>query len=231
LSRYVDGICYRAYRHADMLELAKWSTVPVLNALDDLEHPCQTVADLLTMRERWAGKFPGHRVAWIGDGNNVLHSLLIGAGALGLDVSSATPAGYLPHPEIVAVAQALAKTSGARLTFVRDPKDAARGADALYTDVWVSMGEESEEAARKAAFQGYQINAALLALAQPEAFVLHDLPAHRGLEITDDVLDGPRAAVWDQAENRLHGQKALLERFLRAPNPSSRPPGRRATGS
>ena len=216
LSRYVDGICYRAFRHADEVELAKSSSVPVINALDDLEHPCQIVADLLTMRERWSGTFPGHRLAWIGDGNNVLHSLLLGAAVVGLDLTAATPAAYAPNPQVLARAQEFAARSGAHLSIVRDPKDAARGADVLYTDVWVSMGEEAEEAARKAAFQGFQINDALLALARPTAFVMHDLPAHRGLEITDAVLDGPRAAVWDQAENRLHAQKAILELVLGA---------------
>jgi len=166
------------------------------------------------MHERWKGRFRGHRLAWIGDGNNVLHSLLLGAAAVGLDLSVATPATYRPQAEIVAAAEALAAGSGATLSFTADPRAAARGADALYTDVWVSMGEEAEQAAREAAFKGYQINAALVGLAAPGAFVLHDLPAHRGQEITDDVLDGPRSAAWDQAENRLHAQKAILERFV-----------------
>ncbi|HTZ62415.1 MAG TPA: ornithine carbamoyltransferase [Thermoplasmata archaeon] len=214
LSRYCDAIAYRAFRHADEVELARWATIPVINALDDLEHPCQIVADLLTMHERWKGRFRGHRLAWIGDGNNVLHSLLLGAAAVGLDLSVATPATYRPQAEIVAAAEALAAGSGATLSFTADPRAAARGADALYTDVWVSMGEEAEQAAREAAFKGYQINAALVGLAAPGAFVLHDLPAHRGQEITDDVLDGPRSAAWDQAENRLHAQKAILERFV-----------------
>jgi ornithine carbamoyltransferase len=214
LSRYVDGICYRAMRHADVVELARAATVPVINALDDVEHPCEIIADLLTLRERWQGRLKGHRLAWIGDGNNVLHSLLLGAGAVGLSVTAATPAGYAPRPEIVARAQKLAAASGAELTLTTDPTEAATGADALYTDVWVSMGDEAEEAARHAAFQGYQINDALLALAAPEAFVLHDLPAHRGQEITDSVMDGPRSAIWDQAENRLHATKAILERLL-----------------
>ncbi len=214
LSRYVDGIVYRAFRHADEVELARWATVPVINALDDLEHPCQIVADLLTMRERWRGKFRGHRLAWIGDGNNVLHSLLLGIAAVGGDLVAATPPAYAPRPEIVAAAQALARRSGAKIELVHDPAEAARDADALYTDVWVSMGDEAESAARHVAFRGYQINDRLVGTAAPDAFVLHDLPAHRGEEITDEVLDGPRAAVWDQAENRLHAQKAILERLL-----------------
>ncbi|HTW40023.1 MAG TPA: ornithine carbamoyltransferase [Thermoplasmata archaeon] len=215
LSRYCDVLAYRAFRHADMLELAKWTTIPVINALDDLEHPCQIVADLLTMSERWGGSFHGHRLGWVGDGNNVLHSLLLGAAAVGLDLVAATPEAYAPHPDIVRSARELAKKSGAQLTLSHAPGDAARGADALYTDVWVSMGEESEQTAREKAFAGYQINAELLKLAKPSAFVLHDLPAHRGLEITDEVLDGPQSAAWDQAENRLHAQKAILELLVR----------------
>lgn len=214
LSRYCDVLAYRAFRHADMLELARWSTIPVINALDDLEHPCQIVADLLTMSERWKGRFQGRRLAWIGDGNNVLHSLLLGAAAVGLDLAAATPPAYRPRPEIVERAEELARRSGATLEFTAEPRTAAAGADALYTDVWVSMGEEAEQAAREAAFRGFQVNADLLALAKPGAFVLHDLPAHRGLEITDEMLDGPQSAAWDQAENRLHAQKAILELLL-----------------
>jgi ornithine carbamoyltransferase len=214
LSRFVDAISYRAFRHTDMVELARWATIPVINALDDLEHPCQIVADLLTMHERWKGRFRGHRLAWVGDGNNVLHSLLLGAAAVGLDLVAAVPAGYDPNPEVVEAARRLGKTSKASLTFTHDPQVAARDADALYTDVWVSMGDETEREAREAAFRGYQINDRLLAEARPNAFVLHDLPAHRGQEITDSVLDGPRSAAWDQAENRLHAQKAILELLL-----------------
>lgn len=214
LSRYCDGLIYRAFHHADVVELARTASIPVINALDDLEHPCQIVADLLTMAERWGGGFSGRRLAWIGDGNNVLHSLLLGAAAVGLDLTAATPRAYGANPGIVSAAQALAAQSGAHLRFVEDLTEAAEGADALYTDVWVSMGDEAEGAARTQAFQGYQINSALLGRAAPNAFVLHDLPAHRGLEITDEVLDGPRSAAWDQAENRLHAQKAILELLI-----------------
>jgi len=214
LSRYVDAVCYRAFRHADMVELARAATVPVINALDDLEHPCQVVADLLTMHERWKGRFRGHRLGWVGDGNNVLHSLLLGSAAVGLDLVAAVPAGYDPRPDVVDAARALARATKASLSFTHDPHVAARNADALYTDVWVSMGDEAEREARESAFHGYQINDELLAEAHPGAFVLHDLPAHRGQEITDSVMDGPRSAVWDQAENRLHAQKAILELVL-----------------
>jgi ornithine carbamoyltransferase len=217
LSRYLDGIVYRAFRHQDTAELARWATVPVINALDDLEHPCQIVADLLTLSERWEGGFRGRRLAYIGDGNNVLNSLLIGCAVVGLDLTSAIPENYRPPAEVVTKAEALAGRSGAKLRFVVRPEEAAQDADALYTDVWVSMGDEDERAAREAAFAGYQINAALLKLAKREVWVLHDLPAHRGLEITDDVMDGPRSIVWDQAENRLHAQKAILDLMLRRP--------------
>ncbi len=214
LSRYVDGIVYRAFRHTDEVELARWATVPVINALDDREHPCQAVADLMTLHERWGGKFRGRRLAWVGDGNNVLHSLLIGSAIVGLDLACATPTGYRPDPGVVQIAQRMAHAGGATLSFTNDPRAAARGADALYTDVWVSMGVEAEQAARERAFQGFQLNSGLLALAKPGACVLHDLPAHRGQEITDEVIDGPQSVVWDQAENRLHAQKAILERLL-----------------
>jgi ornithine carbamoyltransferase len=226
LSRYCDVIAYRAFRHIDVVELARWASVPVINALDDLEHPCQIVADLLTMRERWKGRFAGHRLAWVGDGNNVLHSLLLGVASVGLDLASATPEKYRPDPAIVRSAQALARRSGAKLSFTTDPREAAREADALYTDVWVSMGDEAEQSARERAFQGYQVNSELVSLAKPGAFVLHDLPAHRGQEITDEVMDGPQSAVWDQAENRLHAQKAILEYLVPAPARRSGPRGR-----
>ncbi|HUI38892.1 MAG TPA: ornithine carbamoyltransferase [Thermoplasmata archaeon] len=217
LSRYVDAIVYRAFRHEDVRELARHARVPVVNALDDLEHPCQIAADLLTLRERWPGGFGGKRLAYIGDGNNVLHSLLLGCAAVGLDLTYASPDAYRPRPEVLEAAEGLARRTGARIVSAGSPPEAARGADALYTDVWVSMGDEAEKEARERAFRGYQINAALVAAAAPEVWVLHDLPAHRGLEITDEVMDGPRAAIWDQAENRLHAQKAILERLLPAP--------------
>jgi ornithine carbamoyltransferase len=214
LSRYVDGICYRAFKNQDMRALAEAATVPVVNALDDREHPCQIAADLLTLYERWHGVFAGRTLAYIGDGNNVLNSLLIGSAIVGLNVVAATPKSYRPSAEVVAAAERWAKRSGSTVRVVESPQDAARGADALYTDVWVSMGDEAEKDAREAAFQGYQINQQLVGLANPGAWVLHDLPAHRGMEITDEVMDGPRAAIWDQAENRLHAQKAILELVL-----------------
>jgi ornithine carbamoyltransferase len=217
LSRYVDAICYRAFRHEDMRALADAATVPVINALDDREHPCQIAADLLTLHERWTGGFPGKTLAYIGDGNNVLHSLLLGAAIVGLNIVAATPSGYRPAPAIVTQAEGIARRTGSTVRVVESPAEAARGADAIYTDVWVSMGEEAEKGARETAFRGYQVNSELVGLAHSGVWVLHDLPAHRGQEITDDVMDGPRAAIWDQAENRLHAQKAILEHVLPAP--------------
>jgi len=214
LSRYVDAIVYRAFRHSDEVELAKGATVPVINALDDREHPCQIVADLETLLERW-GSLKGHRLAYVGDGNNVLHSLLLGSGLSGIHLTCAIPAAYRPLPEVVAQAKEFAEDSGGRITFTESPVEAATDAEALYTDVWVSMGDEAQQQEREQAFEGYQINAELLRAAQPGAFVLHDLPAHRGLEITDEIMDGPQAAIWDQAENRLHAQKAILEWLMR----------------
>ncbi|MCI4333471.1 MAG: ornithine carbamoyltransferase [Thermoplasmata archaeon] len=216
LSRYVDAICYRAFRHEDMRALADAATVPVLNALDDREHPCQIAADLLTLYERWHGAFSGRTLAYIGDGNNVLNSLLLGSAIVGLNIVAATPKAYRPPADVVTEAEGWGKRSGASVQLVDTPAEAAKGADALYTDVWVSMGDEAEKEAREAAFRGYQLNAELLALAKPGVWVLHDLPAHRGQEITDEVMDGPRAAIWDQAENRLHAQKAILEHVLQA---------------
>ncbi len=221
LSRYVDAIAYRAMRHDDERALAAGATVPVLNALDDREHPFQVVADLLTLYEAWGGRFGGRRLAFIGDGNNVCNSLALGAALVGLDFVAASPAGYASPPEVQQEAKRLAAASGARIEWTTSPEAAARGADALYTDVWVSMGDEAETDARMRAFDGYRIDAALLAQAAPHVRVLHDLPAHRGLEITDDVIDGPQSLVWEQAENRLHANKAVLEYFL-APRLASR---------
>ncbi len=223
LSRYYDGLVYRAFKWQNEEELARWASVPVINALDDREHPCQIVADLQTLSERWAGRFTGRRLAWIGDGNNVLQSLVLGCAAVGLDLIAAIPEGYRPSDEILARANRLAAGTGAKIRIVADPREAAKDADALYTDVWVSMGEEAEAAARKTAFRGYTIDDGLLDLARPGAFAMHDLPAHRGLEITDSVMDGDRQAIWDQAENRLHAQKAILELLIPPAVPRSTP--------
>jgi len=221
LSRYYHAMVYRAYKWQNEEELARWASVPIINALDDREHPCQIVADLLTLNERWHGEFRKHRLAYIGDGNNVLNSLVLGCAIVGLDFVAAIPEGYRPTDARLAQAAEFGRKSGATTTIVTDPKEAARGADAIYTDVWVSMGEEAEKAKREAAFAGYTISDALLDLGRPGAFAMHDLPAHRGLEITDSVMDGSRQAIWEQAENRLHAQKAILELLL--PGPTAAP--------
>ncbi len=213
LSRYVDGIMYRAYRNENMRELAHYATVPVINGLDDKEHPCQIIADLLTIQER-KGDLTGLKLAYVGDGNNVCNSLLLGCAILGMRIAVATPKGYEPETTIVEEAGRIAKGSGGRIEVVHEPGEAVRGADVVYTDVWVSMGMEKEREERERTFRPYQINAQLTAMAKPDAIVMHCLPAHRGLEITDDVIDGPQSVVFDQAENRLHAQKAILARFL-----------------
>ena len=211
LSRWVDIIAARTFRHATVEMLANHATVPVINALSDLEHPCQALADFFTLWERGLN-LSAIRLAWIGDGNNVCHSLLLLAALLGTPITVATPAAYAPDPGIQAAARAL----GARLSLTADPREAAAGADVLYTDVWISMGQEVEREKRLAAFQGYQINEGLLACARPGVLVMHCLPAHRGEEISDSVLDGPRSVVLDQSENRLHAQKAVLLHLLGA---------------
>lgn len=216
LSRYVDAIVYRAFRHADVAELARMASVPVINALDDLEHPCQIAADLLTLYERWDGTFSGRTLVYIGDGNNVCNSLAIGCAIVGLNFTGAVPNAYRPPKEVLATAERFAKRSGAEVKLLESPAEAAKGADVLYTDVWVSMGDETQEKERTAAFRGYTIDETLLGLAKPDAAVMHDLPAHRGLEITDAVMDGPQSIIFDQAENRLHAQKAILEMLLPA---------------
>lgn len=213
LSRYVDGIMIRTFDQGEVEELARWAEVPVINGLTDLHHPCQALADYFTLQEH-KGRLAGLRLAFIGDGNNVCHSLLQGAARLGVHFVAATPAGYEPRPEIVAEARREAERTGGSIEVVRDPREAARGADALYTDTWVSMGQERDAERRKRDFAGYQVNGELLRLADPEAVVMHCLPAHYGQEITEEVAYGPHSAIFDQAENRLHVQKALLVLLL-----------------
>ena len=213
LSRYVDGIMYRAFKHESVRDLARNASVPVINGLDDREHPCQTVSDLFTIQER-KSPLDGLKLAYVGDGNNVCNSLLLGSAAVGMDMTAACPAGYEPDPELLREARQIAKDRGATIEVAHDPHSAVRGADVIYTDVWVSMGQEREKEEREKIFRPYQVNAKLLDHAKPDAVVMHCLPAHRGLEITDEVMDGPRSIVFDQAENRLHAQKAILARFL-----------------
>lgn len=213
LERWVDAIMSRTFAHRTVEELAEHARIPVINGLSDLEHPCQALADLMTILER-VGKVRDVRIAWVGDGNNVCHSLLLGGAKLGARLSVATPRTYVPLQAVVARAQEIARLTGASITAGTDPQEAVRDAQVVYTDVWVSMGQEAERSAKLPAFAGFQINAELLRRAAPDVMVLHCLPAHRGEEITDDVLDGPHSAVFDQAENRLHAQKALLATLL-----------------
>ncbi|HEY8489920.1 MAG TPA: ornithine carbamoyltransferase [Dehalococcoidia bacterium] len=209
LSRYVDAIAIRTFADETLHELAAYADVPVINALSDGEHPCQALADLLTIRERF-GRLAGVRVAYVGDGNNVASSLALAAAMAGAHVVLASPPGFqLPAP-VAERAAAYARASGGSVTLTTEPAEAAQGAQVVYTDVWTSMGQEAQQALRREAFAGYQVNPALLARAAPEAIVMHDLPAHRGEEIVDEVIESPQSVVFDQAENRLHAQKAVL---------------------
>jgi len=210
LARYVHGVVVRTFEQQRLERLADAASIPVVNALSDLEHPCQALADLLTIREH-LGALGGLNLTYVGDGNNVAHSLLLAGALAGMHVSVATPPGYEPIPQIAKRATVIAEETGGSVTVTTDAPEAVRGADAVYTDVWASMGKEREAEERRFIFAPYQLNAVLLARASDRAIVLHCLPAHRGEEITDDVIDGPRSVVWDQAENRLHTQKALLE--------------------
>jgi ornithine carbamoyltransferase len=209
LSRYLDGIVIRTFAQADVDELAEHSDIPVINGLTDEFHPCQALADVMTIRERF-GSFDGVRVAYLGDGNNVCHSLMVACAKLGMDLVAATPEGYEPSGEVVGWAREAAETSGASVEIERDPWRAADGADVLYTDVWTSMGQDAEREQRLRDLADYRIDSSMVALASERAIVLHCLPAHYGEEITEEVLYGPRSAVWDQAENKLHSVKALM---------------------
>lgn len=213
MSRYVDAIVLRTFGHERLESLAGASTVPVVNSLSDYEHPCQTLADVMTVVERF-GDATGRTIAYFGDGNNVAHSLLLGCAKLGMHVRVATPTGFEPIPQVVQRASELAAETGGSVEITNDPKAAAEGADILYTDVWASMGQEQEHAERVLVFTPYRIDPAALDRASDDAIVMHCLPAHRGEEITDEVMDGPHSVVWDQAENRLHTQKALLAWLL-----------------
>ena len=212
LSRYVHGIMARVFGHEIVEELAAYADVPVINGLSDLYHPCQALGDIMTVRERF-GKFEGLTLVYVGDGNNVANSLMLGGAVVGLNVTVVTPAGYEPPPEVVAKARGLAAASGAVIATTND-LSAAAGADVLYADVWASMGQESEAAKKKKDFAGFTVDAKMLAAAAPGAIVLHCLPAHYGEEITEEVAHGPQSAIWDEAENRLHAQKALLSLLL-----------------
>jgi ornithine carbamoyltransferase len=213
LSRYVDGIMIRTFDHAEVEELARYASVPVINGLTDLLHPCQVLADLMTAREA-IGSWAGKTVAWIGDGNNMANSWINAAGLLGFELRIACPEGYDPDPEILARNQAKA-----RISVTRSPAEAAAGAHVVTTDVWASMGQEAEAEVRAKAFAGYLVDEAMMQRAAPGAIFLHCLPAHRGEEVTDGVIEGPWSRVWDEAENRLHIQKALMAALMGTDDP------------
>ena len=217
LSRFVDGIMARVFAHQDIMDLARHATVPVINGLSDLLHPCQALADYFTLLER-RGRFDGLKIAYVGDGNNVCHELMFGAVKLGTAMSVASPAGYEPNQLIVkSAAREAQKGKTPAPEVMSDPREAVKGADAVYTDVWTSMGQEAESEARNAAFEGYIVDQALMSEAQPDAVFMHCLPAHRGEEVAAEVMDGPQSIVFDEAESRLHVQKALMALLMAPP--------------
>lgn len=213
MSRYLDGIMIRTFGHDRVVDLARCATIPVINGLSDLAHPCQVLADYQTIYES-KGKLEGLKLAYIGDGNNMAHSLMIGGAKLGVHVSVGCPEGYEPDPQILRDAQEIAKATGATIEVVRDPRKAVRDADVIYSDVWASMGFEQEQQEREAAFGSYQVDEKLAAFAKPDYLFMHCLPAHRGEEVSEGVIDGPHSIIFDQAENRLHAQKALLAALI-----------------
>jgi ornithine carbamoyltransferase len=213
LSGYLDGIMARVFDHQHVVELAKWSRVPVINGLSDYNHPCQALADALTIREKF-GSLRGLHVAYVGDGNNVATSLLHISAKLGAHFAIASPEGYDLPADVVQKGREFGRAAGSDVSTMRNAREAVRGAHVIYTDTWTSMGQEAEAETRKRIFPPYQVNASLVALADPQVIVLHCLPAHRGQELTDEVADGPHSAIFPQAENRMHAQKALLMRLL-----------------
>lgn len=213
LSRYADGIMYRAFSNEIMRELAKNATVPVINGLDDVEHPCQCAADLLTILEKKSA-LKGLQLTYVGDGNNVCNSLLLGCAITGMNMRAATPKSHAPNADILAKAQEIAAEKGCTVEVLSNPYEAARGADVIYTDTWVSMGQESEKEEREKLFLPYQVNSKLAENANKGWLFMHCLPAHRGYEVSEEVIDGPNSVVFDQAENRMHAQKAILAAVL-----------------
>jgi len=213
LARYVDVIMARTFAHQTVVDLARYAGVPVINGLSDDLHPCQALADFFTLREIF-GSLDGRKLAYVGDGNNVAHSLLLMAPAVGMDIAVASPSGYRPKEMYLAEAQRLAIDRGTRVSVTESPQEAVEGASAVYTDVWASMGQEGEAEARRQAFAGFEVTVDLMSKAQPEAVFLHCLPCHRGEEVAAEVVDGPRSRVFDEAENRMHVQKALLVTLL-----------------
>ncbi len=215
LARYVQVVMARVFAHADVVELAQWSSVPVINGLSDYSHPCQGVADFLTMFEH-KGELKGRKLTYLGDSNNVTHSLIFGATKLGMDFTLGAPEGYSLRADVMELAQQFAAESGSKIHVTNDPREAIADADVVYTDTWTSMGQEAEAEERRKIFPPYQVNTELLAFAKKDAIVMHCLPAHRGEEITNEVADGPQSVIFDQAENRMHGQKAILVWVLEA---------------
>ena len=213
LSRYVDGIMARTFAYQTILDLAKYASVPVINGLTDYDHPCQVLADLFTIYEK-KGSLKGLTLTYVGDGNNVLHSLIQGCVKVGMNIIYASPSGYKPLESVVEEAKVVAKTTGSTITATDEPLEAVKYTDVIYTDVWVSMGQEEEKAKRLADLKRYQLNSELLSKAKKDVLVMHCLPAHRGEEITDEVMDGPNSIVFDEAENRLHTQKAIMKLLM-----------------
>lgn len=218
LSRYVDGIMARVFSHDHVKELATYASVPVINGLSDLLHPCQVLCDLLTIREK-LGRLEGVKLVFVGDGNNMAHSLMNGGARFGMTVAVCHPRGYAPNPDVVTRAREAAAETGGAILITEDPKEAVEDADVVYTDVWASMGQEKERAERLARFNGYQVDAKLMSLARPRALFMHCLPAHRGEEVSAEVIDGPNSVVFDEAENRLHVQKAIMARYMGSARP------------
>lgn len=213
LSRYVDGIVLRTFEHKNVLELAKFATVPVINGLSDFSHPCQGLADVYTVKEKFK-KLKGVTLAYVGDGNNVCNSLLFACAKVGMNMNVGCPKGYEPDSAVVSDAKSIAAKAGGKISIFNDPLQAAKDADVLYTDVWASMGQEQEAKARKEIFKDYQVNSVLMKLAKKNCLIMHCLPAHRGEEITDEAMDSPNSVVFDEAENRMHVQKAILIKLL-----------------
>ncbi|WP_442604331.1 ornithine carbamoyltransferase [Paenibacillus sp. KN14-4R] len=213
MSRYLDGIMIRTFGHRNVVDLARGATVPVINGLTDLSHPCQALTDYMTILEH-KGKLKGLKMTYIGDGNNMVHSLMVGASKLGVDISVATPVGYEPDAEMVKIAVENAKATGAKIHVCHDPREAMEGADVVYTDVWASMGFEAEQAKRAEAFRDFQVNEALMQVAKSDYLFMHCLPAHRGEEVSEGVIDGKHSIIFDQAENRLHAQKAIMAAIM-----------------
>ena len=215
LSRYVDGIMARTFAHKTVTDLAEYASVPVINGLTDLSHPCQSMTDYFTAWEKFGGELKGRKIAYVGDGNNMAHSLMFGAPKVGMDIAIATPAGYAPNPEVIAQAGADADLAGTKMLITTNIDEAVRDADVIETDVWASMGQEDEAEKRRRDFEGWMVDASMMAKGKKNAIFLHCLPAHRGEEVSADVIDGTQSAIYDEAENRLHIQKAIMYALMK----------------